>query len=148
MYTNMKIFKYIVIILPLIFGCGPATMLIGPAVTGVVYWVNGEAHKYYEETPEVLYRVTKHSLIELNIPITKDEPKDNSYYILAGKDNRFSINISPSEQNLSKVSLRINYLGDKDYAELIYKKIDEQISIIHFDDQGNPTKRKTRIYNK
>lgn len=139
----MKLAKYL-IILPLLFGCGPATMLVGPAVTGVVYWVNGEAHKYYNESPNILYRATKHSLNELSIPITKDEPKDNTFYILAGEGNKFSFHITPAEKNLSKVSLRINILGDKDYAELIYKKIDEQLNIIHFDDQGNPTKRKTK----
>ncbi len=125
-------------------GCGPGAMLIGPAVTGVIYWMNGEAHKYYEESPQVIYRSTKHALNELNLPITKDEPQDNTFYILAGDKDRFSINIVASEANMSKMSIRINFLGDKDLAELIYKKVDQQLNSIHFDDQGNPTRKSRR----
>lgn len=123
-------------------GCGPSTFLIGPAVTGVVYWINGEAHKYYEEDSVVVYRATKHALAELGVPITKDQPSGTGFYILAGAENRFSINVTQQENSLSRASIRINYIGDKDFAELIYKKIDEQLSIIHFDPQGNPTKKK------
>jgi len=137
----LKLVKYLLILslFTLISGCGPGIMLIGPAVTGVIYWVNGDAHKYYEENLEVVYRSTKHALNELNLSITKDEPKDNSYYILAGGENRFSIHITKAEKNLTKLSIRINILGDKDMAELIYKKVDNQLDTIIFNPQGNPT---------
>jgi len=35
-------------------------------------------------------------------------------------------------------------MGDKPYAELIYKKIDDQLSVINFDEHGRPT-RQNRI---
>ncbi|RDJ35616.1 MAG: DUF3568 family protein [Crenarchaeota archaeon] len=127
----------------LIPGCGPSAFFIGPAVSGVIYWVNGEAHKYYEEDAEVVYRASKHALHELNIPITQDYMQDEKFYITAGEDNRFSLKIVREEQNnLSRLSIRINYIGDKDFAELIYKEVDDQLNIIYFDDQGDPTKRK------
>lgn len=122
-------------------GCGPSSFLIGPAVTGVVYWMNGEAHKYYEEDTEVIHRATRHALTELGVAITQNEPKGNGFYLLAGTENRFAINISKQEGSLSCLSIRINYVGDKDFAELIYKKVDEQLNIIHYDEQGNPTRK-------
>jgi len=133
---NFLILSFFVIF----FGCGPATMLIGPTVTGVIYWVNGDAHKYYEEDPSVIYRSTKHVLADLNLSISKDEAKNNSYYIVAGEKNTFSIVIEKTDKNMTKLNIRINYLGDKDMAELIYKKIDAQLDTIIFDPSGVPTR--------
>lgn len=123
-------------------GCNPQ-LLIGPAVTGVIYWVNGEAHQYYEQNTEIVYRATKRALNDLNLPITKDVKDRNGHSIIAGSEDRFSIKIQPTE-HFSKLSIRINVLGDKDYAELIYKKVDENISIIEFDPNGNPAQQHGR----
>jgi hypothetical protein len=57
--------------------------------------------------------------------------------------------IQKADKNITKLNIRINYLGDKEFAELIYKKVDEQIDIIEFDPQGNPTKKHfSEIYNQ
>jgi hypothetical protein len=132
-----------------ISGCGPE-ILIGPIVTGVIYWVNGEAHKYYESESDIVYRSTKHALRELDQEITRDTEKNGQYKIIAGNENRFSISIEKADKNITRLNIRINYIGDKDFAELIYKKVDEQINIIEFDPQGNPVNRHSngRIHNR
>lgn len=140
----VKKISIFLIFLVFILGCGGAELLIGPITTGVIYWVNGEAHQYYEYPSEVVYRTTKHTLQELNIPISKDNVNSDSYQIIAGESNRFKIKITQPEKNISKLSIRINTLGDKDLAELIYKKIDKNIEIIEFDPEGNPTKKRWR----
>jgi len=131
--------------LPIIFalGCG-AQYFIGPAVTGVIYWVNGEGHKYYEEQPIVVYRAAKHALTELGLPISKDVVSNNTYKIIAGEKDRFSISIHPADKNLTRFDLRINVMGDKDYGELIYKKTDEKLNTMDFDPEGNPTSKLRR----
>lgn len=140
--------SFFAIIAMSILGCG-AEILISPIVTGVIYWVNGEAHKYYEHEPDTVYRSTKHALRELDQEIKKDVKNNDQYEIIAGNENRFSITIQKADKNITKLNIRINYLGDKEFAELIYKKVDEQIDIIEFDPQGNPTKKHfSEIYNQ
>jgi hypothetical protein len=131
--------KLPVLLLFLMLGCGPE-ILIGPIINGVIYWMEGEAHKYYAHEPEILYRATKRACIELNHSIDTDEQHKNDYYIVAGGNNRFKINIEWVENGIAEVRIRIDFWGDKPYAELIYQKIDEQLSVIEFDEQGKPTR--------
>ena len=122
-------------------GCGVGPeIFISPIVTGVVIWIQGEAHKYYANDSDTLYRATKRSLNQLNIPIKRDDPpKDGNYYIIAGEGERFKIKIKRIHPEITKVSVRINIMGDKPYAELLYKQIDNQVRIIVFKD-GKPVK--------
>jgi hypothetical protein len=96
-------------------------------------WVNGEAHKYYPHDDEVMYKSTKLALKELKVPISQDKRESNGFYIKAGDNDSFKITIKKSRQNITKVSIRVNTMGDKEYAELIYKKIDKNIYVIEFD---------------
>lgn len=123
-------------------GCGGPEILISPLVNGVITWINGEGHKYYANDHHTIYRATKRSLLKLGIPVSKDEPSDDRYYIKAGNNDRFKINIVPHEENISRLSIRVNFMGDKDYAELIFQEVDKQLGIIEFDRNGNPTRRK------
>lgn len=122
-----------------IAGCVGPEIFLGPAVTGVIYWINGEAHQYYENDTEVLYRSTKHALAKLELKITKDISKDNTHYLSAGDKNRFAISIQNVDKKISRINIRINFMGDKDYAELIYKKIGEELDIIQYNGQGQPS---------
>lgn len=127
-------------------GCGvavPPFMLMSPIVTGIVMWKDGEAHKYYNEEAHVLYRATKTALRELDHPITKDEQnKQGGYYIVAGDKDRFNITIRQIQPHIAEVGIRVNVMGDKPYAELVYRQIDVNTNSIDFDDQGRPTKHR------
>ena len=124
-----------------IIGCSAPQLFIGPAIQGIVYWIKGEAHKYYEEDADVVYRATKHALNDLNLPISKDEITNKRYVIDAGEDNRFHIKIETTDKDLTRLNIRVNFMGDKDYAELIYKKVDENINTIHYNEQGVPSRK-------
>src|ERR1700744_2644215 len=120
-----------------ISGCASIGLLVSPIVTGVVYWVGAEAHKYYENEPDIIYRATKHVLTELDIPIKSEHFDKEHYKIVAGNlgiaKNRFEFDIERADKKITKLSIRIDYIGDKPLAELIYSKIDEQLNIIQFD---------------
>ena len=100
--------------------------LISPIITGVVIWQEGEAHKYYNFNSDIVYRASKHALKEMELEITKDEPdlEKHNYHIIAGNNDKFSINIMQIEKNIKDLKLRVNFMGDKPYAELFYKKVD------------------------
>lgn len=134
-----KFFVMLMLCLPLI-GC-VAPFIISPIVTGVAIWFNGEAHKFYYEESSTLYRSTKLALKELEHPITVDEKQQNgNYYIVAGGNDKFKITIRQVEPHIAEVKIRINLMGNKPYADLVYTHIDNNLNTIEFDDQGHPTK--------
>ena len=124
-------------------GCTAIPNLASPIVSGVVMWYEGEAHKYYNEEAHTVYRAVKTSVKELDHVIVKDEQtKDGGYYIVAGDTDRFKITIRPVKPHITDVQIRINFMGDKPYAELIYRQVDSNTNTIDFDDQGRPTKQR------
>lgn len=130
-------FQNIIFLLVLIIsGCEP-TMIVGPIITGVTYWVQGESCRYFEEDKEIIIRATK-KVISNNLKIINEYEKNNKYYIIAEKRNTFSIKIETVE-NLTRLNMRINTFGDKSYTEFLYNKITEEVSIIEYNN-GNPTK--------
>ncbi len=123
---------------PFMAGC-EAVPFISPIVTGVIMWQEGEAHKYYPYNADVVYRATKRALDEMGMAITKDEPKKSGgHYLIAGKEDPFKINVDNIKDDISLLSVRVNFMGDKDYAELFYSKVDNQLSTIRFDENGKP----------
>ena len=108
--------------------------LVGPVVSGTVQgfitWKQGEAHKYYEYDSDIVYRAAMRASTEdMNMVVMNDKSKNDDYHFTA---NNFKISIEQIDKNISKLSVRINFMGDKDYAELFYQKVDEQIPVIDF----------------
>lgn len=130
-----KIFKFLMVFSIFFSGCaalGP-TALISPIVQAVVMWKEGEAHKYYPHTEKVVYSSTKRALKSLGVSIQKESFNKGVYHINASQNNKFSIKIYTTEPHVTKVSIRIDFMGDKDYAELIYKTIDNQLNVIVYE---------------
>jgi hypothetical protein len=140
-----KIVIFCCFCLPFFTGCGAAPLLVSPIITGVIMWKDGEARKYYNEETHVMYRAVKISLKELDYPIIKDESyKSEGNYILAGDNDKFKIIIRQVKPHITEVKVRTNFMGDKIYAELLYKQIDSNTNTIEFDSQGKPTKNKEK----
>ncbi len=107
---------------------------IGPIIQLGVMWVNGEATKYYNVDQQTLLRATKDTLKELEFPIQEEKEDGNVYYIVAGDkgEDRFKIKVTAVRHNVTKLSIRVNFMGDKPYAEMIYRHVDAQQNIIQF----------------
>jgi len=123
-------------------GCGVELILaplVSPIVSGVIAWNDGEATKYYDADSKLLYHASKRVCKKLEYEITRDdEPKEGQYYLIAGENNKFKITITPMQSDISSVKIRIDFMGNKPYAELFYKHLDEEIRVINFDLDGNP----------
>ena len=135
-----KIIFFPIFFLCLTLGCGGGSELfIGPLINLGVQWANGKATKYYPFDSQTIYFTTQRSLRSLNYKIKSTKKLGNGKYdIVAGNNNRFSITVRPVENNTTKLSIRVNIMGDKPYAEMIYKEIDKNLNIIEFDENGNP----------
>jgi hypothetical protein len=132
--------KIILFLCFFVFGCSVAPFVVSPIVTGVIMWKQGEAKKYYNEEIDVIYRSVKHSLVDLEYKILKDEKVRDGYFITSGEKDKFKIKIRMVKAKITEVSIRINMMGDKPYAELLYNHIDANTNTIYFNDKGLPVK--------
>lgn len=107
---------------------------IGPIIQLGVMWIEGEAQKYYNVDQQTLIRATKDTLKELEFPIQKEEEDGSVYYITAGDEgsDRFKIKVTAVRHNVAKLSIRVNIMGDRPYAEMIYRHVDKQPGVIQF----------------
>ena len=126
-----KIFYFLFFFTFLFSGCDP-TMIVSPIVTGVIMWKDGEASKYYEENLNNTYRSVKLSLHDLDIKYEEKKSSPNSFYIVTKDAKKCKITIKFIRPNITLVSIRVDFMGDKPYAELIYKKIDKNTNVIVF----------------
>ena len=111
----------------------------GAAINFYIAWKDGEATKYYPYNEEIVYRAVKRSMSKMDMKIIKDEPyKKGGNYITSGEKDRFKIKVVPVKKDLCKLLVRINFMGDKPYAELLYKKVDAQLNCIEYDVRGKP----------
>lgn len=116
-----------------LFFAGCAIMApIAPIVSLGIMWVNGEAAKYYATDIDIVHQATKNVLDEFKLKIIEEKAENNSVYIKAGDDDKFKITIVATRENVTKLLIRVNIMGDKAYAELLYRHIDEQPGIRQF----------------
>ena len=139
-WVYIGMFKHIILGIALCFGltsfyvgCGPISpfMAIPIAVDAYLYWKDGEARKFYTGEAEYVQRQVLASVkfyehtVESN---TKNE--DGSFSIVTNSQNhKFKWNISQHDPKVVLVKCRIDFLGDKPYVELLYKKLDEKMGV-------------------
>lgn len=103
------------------------------AITSVgVFWMNREAHKYYNTELDTMEDSVRKVLDEMEIPIEKEYMSGESMVFKADANDRFRITLNPVRYNITKVSILVNTLGDKPYAEMIYRHIDAQDGVVQF----------------
>ena len=120
-----------VILLVTVAGCNLIAP-IGPIIQLGIMWIEGEAHKYYNTDQETIHRATLAALKELDLVINKEEEKDGTIYINAGDADRFKIKIYAVREKTTKLSIRVNIMGDQPYAEMVYRHVDDQKDVEQF----------------
>jgi len=136
-----NLFLSSILLCSLFIGCTGLEFIAAPLVGIGVEWYKNEAHKYYNHNSDIVYRATKRACKDMDFFIISDEiEEDGNFFIKAGNRDYFKIKIKKIEENVSKVSIRVDFMGDKPYAELIYKRIDDELNVIIFNDQGMPVK--------
>ena len=133
--------------------------LVAPAASVAfdlaVKWKEGEATKYYCYDTNSVHRAVRMALQDLDFKVKSDtagvDPKPGDpaprwfqrkkatqgYWILAGNKDSFKIKIQPADKDVTQLKIRVDFWGNKPYAEAIYAKVDEYLSFITFDSNGN-----------
>ena len=134
-----RIFSHLALFLvtALLSGCAvvpflPIVSVVGSAYYGgYVVWKNCTATKYYALDLDTTYRAVMQASDQLKIEATliKSAPKEG--YSLEIKENvPMHIDILPLEKNVSvtTVVINISIFGDKQYVELFYKLVDDNLT--------------------
>lgn len=115
-----------------VLGCSP-TDIIGPAIQAYIMWKNGEGHMYFKTDRETAFEALKRTLVELNYDIADiSTDRNGDYQLIATNRSRFKIKVTQVTNEITSVSIRVNFMGDKDYANLIYDSLSKQMNVIDF----------------
>lgn len=117
---------------------------ITPMIQLGVMWVNGEASKYYNTDQETIHVAVKKVLKDLEFTILEESDEGDYLWIKATDgtqkvaengemvESHFKIKIKEVRHNITKLSIRVNTWGDRPYAELIYRHVDEEKGVKQF----------------
>ena len=101
---------------------------MGSAYQGYVVWRSGEATKYYAFDIDTTYRAVMQASAHLKLEATVIKSEPGNRYSLETKGNvPMSIDILPVEKNVTTVVTKIPMFGDKNYVELFYKHVDDNL---------------------
>ena len=106
--------------------------IVGPIVNIGVFWMNREAHKYYNTDMDKMEVSVRAVLDELEMPIEEEYMDGQIKVFKCDVNDRFRISLNPVRNNVTKLSILVNTLGDKPYAEMIYRHVDNQDGVIQF----------------
>jgi hypothetical protein len=125
-----------IFVLCLALGCAAAPF-VSPLMQIGIMWVEGEAHKYYFSDKADVERAVRGVIKDMELDIKKDTVSkdgiihlevDNKKMKKSGEDRRsdvWKIKIDPVRHNVTELSIRVDIMGDKPYAELFYKEVDK-----------------------
>ena len=129
----MKILMTLFLLMATFVGCTGILPLVGTAIDLYVTWKDGEAHAYFATDREVARSAVKRALANLGHNVTQeDRTSTDDYSITAGNNDRFHIKVVKVEPYITRVSIGINIMGDKPYAEFIYKELISELDAIEY----------------
>ena len=113
-------------------GCD-ALPILSPIISLYIKWVEGEAHAYFAADRDSTHRAVKRALLTLDHPLLQDDlMRSGDRYLVAGNNDRFKIKVIAVEPYVTRVSIRVNIMGDKPYAEMIYRELMDELDVIEY----------------
>jgi hypothetical protein len=131
--TKSEIVVFLLFATSLLSGCAvvaliPFIPVIGGSYEGYTVWKGRESLKYYTYDSKTVCQAVKQSCEQLKLKTVIQSPVSENECSLETKGNYpMEINVSHVEKTLTKVVITIALFGDKQYAELLYRVIDDNI---------------------
>lgn len=120
--------------LNIILGCAtlvPIVPVVGTIYDGYVGWKEHQSVKYYAADIVTIHRAVMLSSQQLNLKVVRKQPTVKRGHALEVKCKEpLQIEILPFERRVTKVVIKINLLGDKQFAHFFYQRIDANIAKI------------------
>jgi len=121
----------VVLFVLILYGCTTVVTYIpyiGASYEGYTVWKGAEATKYYSADLQTVHDAVKRSCDQMKLGTTTLSASAEYGYTLETKGNKpLRVSVLPVEKNITKVVVDIGVLGDKEYAELFYRTIEENL---------------------
>lgn len=109
----------------------PFLPVMGSAYDGYVVWKSGKAIKYYPFDLDMTYHAVMQASDQLKIEATliKSAPMEGYSLETKGTPMPMHIDILPLKKSMAvtTVAIRISVSGDKQYVELFYRLVDDNL---------------------
>ena len=137
--TKKEIIVLLLIAASLLSGCAAAPLIpavaeapvipvIGVSYQGYVVWKGRESLKYYAHDSKTVCQALEQSCEQLKLETVIQNPPSEKGCSLATKGKYpMEISASRTDENLTKVAITIDLCGDTQYAELLYRTVDDNI---------------------
>ena len=114
----------------IIGGCSilPYIPVVGTVWDGYVGWKGHQAVKYYAEDVVTVRRAVMQSSRQLHLKIVQKSTDEKGHSLELKCKEPLQIEILPFEKKVTKVMIKINLGGDKQFAEFFYHKIDANLA--------------------
>ena len=111
-------------------GCAvvPLIPLVGGAYQGYTIWKGGEATKYFSHDIDATHQAVKQTVEQMKLKTKPLPPPEKGYALETQGQNPLQIRIAPVEKNVTKVMIKSSLLGDKQFTEFFYKKIEDNLA--------------------
>jgi len=116
----------------LVVGCNQISplSLLPLGVNTVIFWKDGEGKKYYNNDLSVINVYLEKAITELHHTIDTPESDGSTTKFTSHSENhKFKWETSQYDPEVVCVKCRIDFWGDKQYVELIFKKLDEYMEV-------------------
>lgn len=137
--TKRKIVVFLFLVLILFSGCSipelvPLVSLAGGSYQGYIIWKGRESSKYYALDSKTVCQAVIKSCEQLALETVINNPfSDNGCSLETRGKYPMEINVVHMEKNITGVLITIDFFGDKQYAELLYRTIDNNIVLKDID---------------
>ena len=137
--TKREIALFLLLTTSLLSGCAAVAWIpsigssqvipvTGASYEGYVVCKGHESSRYYTYDIKTVCQAVKQSCEKLELETVIQDPVSENGCSLETKGNRpMEINVSHVEKKLTKVVITIALFGDKQYAELLYRTIDNNV---------------------
>lgn len=109
----------------LVFGTGCVAVLVGAGAAGSVAYVKGDLEAVLEEDVTQVYEASLKALEELEIAATKKDKDALGAVIISrtAQDKKITIKLKATENDLTKLSIRVGVFGNRAQSQRIYDEI-------------------------
>ena len=125
--TKKEIVVFLLLAAGPLWGCSAAP-LIGASHEVYVVWKDRESSRYYTYDVKTVCQAIKQSCDQLKLEtVIQAATSENGCFLETKGKYPMEIKASPVEKNLTKVVVTIELFGDKHYAELLYRTVDNDM---------------------
>jgi len=115
-------------LIPVLGASSQIIPVVGVSYEGYTVWKGRESTRYYATDLDTTYQAVKKATEQLRIEtVIQNSASENGHSLETKGNHPMQIDVSEIEKNLTKVVVTIELLGDKQYVELFYRTVDDNI---------------------